>query len=118
MFGVPPEKQVLQLLGSGILADRNKVADYKIRNNTIIVLSVKSNTTMTVFVKEMLGKEYYLEVCPSTFFSRFKEMIFNTSGIPVRLQRLTFAGKCLEDFFTFLDYNIQKESTIILNRGD
>ncbi len=44
--------------------------------------------------------------------AQVKQAIFERTSIPTSKQRLIFAGKQLEDTRVFLDYNVQKDSTI------
>lgn len=112
-LGFSPKNQVLQLYGSGVLEDGKTVANYYIRNNTDIALTIKTTDSMTISVTDFTWNTYYLEASPTTAVEQFKAMVFRITRIPPDQQRLFFNYKQLEDDYTLNHYKIRKGSRII-----
>ncbi|MCX8511514.1 MAG: ubiquitin-like protein, partial [Chthoniobacteraceae bacterium] len=69
---------------------------------------------MLIHVKTATGSTYNVDVSSSDLIESLKAQIQNKSGIPPVRQTLIFAGKQLADGYTLADYNIPKQSIVLL----
>jgi hypothetical protein len=68
--------------------------------------------SMKLFVKTYNERKINLYVAPNESIISIKLKIQRKEGIPIKEQRLIYAGKPLEDLRTLADYNIQNESIL------
>lgn len=69
---------------------------------------------MQIFVSYSGGLMATLDVEPSDTIEAIKSKTQLVTGIAINRQILTFNSTLLEDNLTLSDYNIQKESTLLL----
>ena len=105
------------LINSGFYEDKNSfinsfLVNIRMKNENIFEL--KERNCQQIFLKTLTGNTVTLRVEKSDTLGEFKGFVYLFAGILPDEQRVTFAGKILEDNRTFADYNIQKESTLHL----
>ena len=69
---------------------------------------------MKIYIKSLTGKNFWLDVRPSSTIGEVKCLIWDKEGIPACQQRLVFNSEQLEDDRTLSEYQIQRESTLHL----
>ena len=75
---------------------------------------VLSKTEMQLFVKDLKGQIFTLDMEPTDTVTDLKEKVAAKDGTPVEHQRMIFAGRQLEDERTLAAYKITEQSTVHL----
>eukprot|EP00403_Amphidinium_massartii_P019170 CAMPEP_0178409916 /NCGR_PEP_ID=MMETSP0689_2-20121128/20708_1 /TAXON_ID=160604 /ORGANISM="Amphidinium massartii, Strain CS-259" /LENGTH=122 /DNA_ID=CAMNT_0020031071 /DNA_START=80 /DNA_END=448 /DNA_ORIENTATION=+ len=70
---------------------------------------------MQIFVKTLSGQVFTLEVEAAEEVACIKDKIYDATGIPSFQQGLSYSGKQLQDDLALADYNVNKESMLMLN---
>ena len=92
-----------------------RVCDFNIQPESTLRL-VRDRGDMQIFVRTQYGKLFGLDIEARDSIYSIKARIHYRYGIHQDKQRLIFAGRELEDEFTFIDYNIEHESTLHMVR--
>ena len=97
------------------LDDDFTLSDYKIVDNSTLILHIFRTEGMYVYVRCTDSLQpLILEVEALDTIGRIERKVQDKGGYYIEQQKLTFEGRCLEDGFTLFDYHIEKESTIWL----
>ncbi|XP_043924314.1 polyubiquitin-like [Protopterus annectens] len=114
--GVPSSQQrlVAQNGHPVEMRDNQWLQNCNIPNDTIMML-VKKEEPMTVFLKNDKGRTSTYTILPSQSVLDFKKKVQQLEQVPVDQQRLIYEGSQLEDGKKLSDYNIRPETTIFLN---
>ena len=123
-LGISQDKARIESHSDLIINDELLCKNQQEINSFAVMLSLNSIPkvdTIKIFVKTLTGAAITIETERTATIELFKSKIQCREGIPIYEQRLIFAGNQLEDDRTFLDYNINNESTLHLVmrlRGD
>ena len=112
--GIPLGQQTL-FFGDQQLDDSSTLSYYNIQEDSMLCLVLKSQDGMQIFAKTLTGKTITLDVVASDTIENVKSKIQDMKGYSPEQQQLTFSGKPLEDGHTLSDYNIKRESTLLLH---
>jgi len=114
--GIPGSQQRLTLHGS-ILEDDHSLGDYNIMKDTVLhLVPLQCDNSVRIHVNTRSGRMITLEVMLKDTIETVKKKILEEEGIPVECQCLYYADKEIRDSCTLNDYNIQRESTLVLTR--
>ena len=105
--GIPPDQQSLNFAGKR-LKDSDILRDCNIRNESTLLLIIRSPDAIQIFVKTLPGKTITLEVESGNSIWIVKENIQDKEGVSPDQQHLIFKGQELQDDRTLSDYNVQE----------
>ncbi|XP_038632037.1 polyubiquitin-like [Scyliorhinus canicula] len=108
------QRLVVQNGSTEELRDDKRLCDYNVSPSNVVMLIVKKEERMQIFLKNEKGKSSTYDVLPSESVQDFRARIQRQEGVPANQQRLVYDNKQLEDGHSLADYNIQSESNISL----
>ncbi|PWA55889.1 Polyubiqutin 2 [Artemisia annua] len=113
MEGIPTDQQAL-IFNEMVLEDSGTLFDFHIKKKNILTLVLNSRGLMQIYVKTHTNGTFCLKVEPSDTIGNVKAKIQDKEGILTAQQRLSYAGKQLEDNYTLAEYHIDNKSTLYL----
>ena len=113
--GIPIHQQRLTLDGLP-LEDSKTIQAYIHKHGSVFSVVLERHGLTQVSVTTEAGKTITLDVDFNDPIRSVKTKIYEKEGIPIAEQRLSVAGKELEDGSTLSDYNIDSVSKICLRR--
>ena len=97
------------------LEDDRTIKDYNLEKGSTLHITWRlSGVMIIVYVKTLTGKIITLEVDLAESIGNVKQRIQDKEGIPPDQQTISFDGRELKDNRTLSDYNIKKESILLL----
>ena len=108
-YSIPYSNQILTFSGI-VLNDKQRLFDYNVSSESTLQL----NLNIEIQVKTLGGKILTLEVETSNTIEDIKAKIEEKEGILVNEQKLSFAGKELENKHRLSEYKIQSGGTLDL----
>ena len=90
-----------------------------LKDSTLQLIPMTCGSYMQIHVETLTGnlkRRLSLEVVPEDTIENVKKKISEEDGIPVECEGIIFGDKELKDWHTLKDYNIQRDSTLVLNR--
>uniref|UniRef100_A0A452HXG4 Ubiquitin-like domain-containing protein n=1 Tax=Gopherus agassizii TaxID=38772 RepID=A0A452HXG4_9SAUR len=115
--GVSPYQQKLACQNGAYveLRDDSRLSDYQLKTGDVVLLVVKNEEPITIFVKNDKGRTSTYTVLPSDGVTQFKGRVQQQENIQAEQFWLNFEGKPLEDGHKLGDYNIAPHCTIFLH---
>ena len=113
--GYKPEQQTL--FSSKSLEDNKTLSEYNIQNKStlhLVIILRGDKETIQIFFKTLTGQTITLDVEPSDTIEKVKKKLYEKTGIKPEDQSFIFSGKELLDKETIGNYNIEENSTILL----
>ncbi|XP_072103811.1 uncharacterized protein [Mobula birostris] len=96
------------------MQDQRSLSYYNLNPSPTIMLLVRKEESMQIFLRNNKGETTTYNVMPSESVQGFKERVHRQEGVRPDQQRLLFGSIQLEDGRLLSDYNIEPQSTIIL----
>ncbi|XP_054852038.1 ubiquitin-like protein ISG15 [Eublepharis macularius] len=115
--GVPPYQQKLACQNNSYidLRDGAQLSEFGLKSGDIIVLVVKNEESITIFLRNDKGRTSTYLVMPSDLVDNFRARVQQQENIPTEQFWLTYDGRALENGHKLSYYNIAPHSTIFLN---
>eukprot|EP00929_Paragymnodinium_shiwhaense_P046729 TRINITY_DN23778_c0_g1_i1.p1 TRINITY_DN23778_c0_g1~~TRINITY_DN23778_c0_g1_i1.p1 ORF type:complete len:864 (-),score=128.04 TRINITY_DN23778_c0_g1_i1:132-2654(-) len=111
---IPADEQRLVYAGK-LLKDESTCAESGFVDNCIVhLVKNRAPAAFPITVKTLTGKLIRVDVLSNDTVTVLKEKLYKEEQLEVRRQRLIFGGKCLDDWKTLSECDIQKDSTIFL----